>query len=249
MKATYLVFSTKSFHSRAKVCVDSIEKFSDPDDEIIWHEADESIPVNQYVDGLPLTRLQAALEQLEAGAECVISLGADCVFYGSIKRDIEGWRSFNPYGEEPQIMLCPHVLKPLPVDSYFPSQQGLYRTGHANADFVVFYNSENTKNILRWLINQPMVDKPAAGIFYEQTWLSALPFMFPGIGVIQDPGYNVAYFNYHENRDLSRLKFIQFSGYVKGQPEAMSRYQTRWPAGCEGALLEYYKEYDRMITE
>lgn len=241
MKLHFLLFYSKSFQSRANVCVESISKYHKGNCDITHVYLFDNTNNKSYIDGLPKNRLETVLTMLEEGEDNIVLIGADCVFYSSILSDIEFWL------QDHDVLLTPHVLKPLPDDNLNPNMRGVYQTGHANADFIVFKNTDNTKNILRWLISCDMKNDISNGIFYEQTWLSALPFIFDRVGIIRHEGYNVAYFNYHENRSLDNLRFIQYSGYDKGSPEKMSRHQNRFVA--EGKMLDYYKQYDNLITE
>lgn len=202
-----VIFSSDSFMPRTNVCVESCKQFL-PEATI------HVVPFNNevkgdYISGLAKARLEYTKKLLDEGAERVMVLGADCVFYA---RPTE---FLNTGGH---VVLVPHVIDP-------PTQNGaqLYKTGHVNADLMLF--TPRSHPILEWLISQDMKDDSTNGIFYEQTWLSALPFFFEGIGIYRGPEVNYAYFNFQERyltKRYSASKGEEF--YVDGIPLVMVQY-------------------------
>lgn len=231
----FVVFATPSFDKRTKVCLDSIREYYG--EEAIDYTKIEEVFFASYVPSLALKRLQRCRDLIKAGEQEVIMLGADCVLYGRL----------HPLHESSaNITLVPHVIHP-------PTQRGaaMYMTGHANGDVVVF--RQGSLPALEWLCEQQLVERPHEGVFYEQTWLSALPFCYPNIDICRHPGINFAWYNAHE-RPLSSDRHIngsplllaQYSGYQEGSPQRISKYYSG--PDVEGPTLELFKEYDRMIT-
>lgn len=252
---TFLYYASDSFASRAKVLVDSIKKFH-PESKIV-HIKPKNGPVGTYLPGMAKERLQKALELLEQGEKSVVIIGADCELFGrleDIEYEFKNKVEYDPFTNEElsDIILVPHVIQPV-ADRMRMAQ--FYRTGHANADLMAFRNTENAKNCLRWLIAVTEDEDRPNGIFYEQTWLSSVPFLFSKVYIIRNPGYNVAYFNILE-RDFQYkddkpyvwkylpVKMVQYSGYVKGKPEKMSKYCS---VNVTGDILKLFKEYDERI--
>lgn len=241
----FLYAASDTFASRAKVLTDSITKFH-PHDQIV-HIKPADGPLGTYLPNLARTRLEKALELLTTTDEDVVIIGADCELFAEISHMYTTEAHFT------DIVLVPHVKKPLTDREYMKQ---IYNSGHANADLMIFKNCTNSKNALKWLISVTQ-DGGFPGDFYEQTWLSALPFLFEEICIISNPGYNVGYweinhvniqkFNNQYFVDGHELVMFQYSGYVKGQPEKMSRYSSEV---CTNLVaLEIYQEYDRRITE
>lgn len=240
----FLYAASDTFASRAKVLTDSITKFH-PRDSIV-HIKPADGPLGTYLPNLARTRLEKALELLTITDEDVVVIGADCELFDTL----DPFYTFNRIND---ITLVPHVKKPL-VDREYMKQ--IYNSGHANADLMVFRNCDNAKEALKWLISVTK-DGGFPGDFYEQTWLSSIPFLFERVRIIHHPGYNVGYWeinhiniqktHYGYSVDGRPLVMMQYSGYVKGKPEKMSRHSGEI---CNNPVaLEIYQEYDRRITE
>lgn len=237
-----VIFSSDSFMNRTRVCIESCEKFI-PDSKI--HLVKLNNPVNgDYVSGLAKARLEYTKKLLEEGSTKVMVLGADCVFYSRPNEIL--------YYTSDSVTLIPHVIKP-------PNHSGaqLYKTGHVNADLMIF--RPNGLPILEWLIKQDMKDDSSNGIFYEQTWLSALPFFFEGVGICKDPGINYAYFNFNE-RTLTKvgdeyfvngqpLVMVQFSGYIPGHPEKFSKHWNNFQPAYQFDALPLFQDYEARISK
>jgi len=245
MKLTFLYYASDSFVSRAKVLTDSIQKFH-PDSNISYVNPGPK-PIGKYIHGMAKERLRKALELLEKGHECVVVIGADCELFGPLNEITKGTDSYK------DVLLVPHVKRPIKNRGFMAQ---LYRSGHANADLMVFKNSNNSKEILKWMISVTESECNTEGIFYEQTWLSALPFLFGGVGIIHNEGYNVGYWDLEENKISNKdglwfigdhpIVFFQYSGYLKGSPEKASRY---FKYNVTGDTLEFFKNYEKRITE
>lgn len=240
MATAFIVAYTEGFRKRARVCLDSVRKHhpSAKLEELVIENPE--FEKGGYVKGLARLRLIKAREALLRNEGPVVVIGADCVFYDSIDRLLRVSKRC-----QYSVSITPHVLKPLPTDELLPNMQGVYKTGHANADFIIFYPNKGAMEIIDWLLSVPMENRIEDGIFYEQNWLSALPFLFDGVDIIRHPGYNVAYFNAHEERDLEDVVFVQYSGYIEGNPAMMSKHNERFRA--TGKLLELFKEYEEAI--
>jgi hypothetical protein len=237
-----VIFSSDSFMPRTNVCVESCKKFI-PEAKI------HVVPFNNevkgdYISGLAKARLEYTKKLLEEGSSKVMILGADCVFYARPDEFLLSSKS---------ITLIPHVINPPMVNG-----AQLYKTGHVNADMMLFYYS--SLPILEWLVKQDMKDDSANGIFYEQTWLSALPFFFEGVKICNHPGINFAYFNFHERQltkrvttskgneyfvDMEPLVMVQFSGFEVEHWYKLSKHfngQIKNPL-----ILELFKDYKDRI--
>lgn len=228
----FLYFASDSFASRAKVLTDSITKYHP--EATICHVKPDNGPLGEYLPGMAKKRLEKALELLETRFEPVCIIGADCELFAEIR---EVWHC-----NAIDCAIVPHVQKPL-KDRQYMSQ--LYQTGHANADFIYFSDSNNSKNILKWLISVTE-DGMKDGAFYEQTWLSALPFLFDRVKIIRDPGYNIGYWNVNDV-GIDDIILFQYSGYEKGRPLEMSRHSNE-PAK-NSMIYDFYKAYDKKIVK
>lgn len=235
----FLYFASDTFESRAKVLTDSIKKFHPNDNIVHVNPGDGSM--GQYIPNLAKKRLEKALELMNDYQEDIIIIGADCELFAPLEISFD----------DKDVWIVPHVKAPLENRQYMAQ---IYDTGHANADFIALKNCENSKNILSWLISVTE-DGKKTGAFYEQTWLSSIPFLFDNVGIIRHPGYNVGYWDVNHTTLCFRegnyeingkpLVLFQYSGYVKGEPMKMSRHSQEL---CRHSLVYHiYKKYDDRI--
>lgn len=248
MKYHFVLCSTPSFMNRTQVAIDSIKKYH-PSANVVLTMMEDS-KSGGYIPGLARKRIESVrdtLLQIERYNESVVMVGADCVFYSPLEVfDID------------KVMLFSHVLT-LPDKNV----KQLYRTGHANADIVIF--KKDSLDIVEWLLKQDLDDNLTNGAFYEQTYLSSLPFIDGGVSINRNPDINLAYFNIHErnlikkndkyyikNENPSRkyefdypLTMVQFSGFIENYPEHMSKYHGGEKA--TGLWLELLEDYNRKI--
>lgn len=170
----------------------------------------------------------------------VLHLGADVMFYS-----ISDW-IFEAYKEE-DTAACPHSCAPYPMDGKNPNELQVHLTGQLNSDFVLYNARKATLDFLTFQIKQHELafgNNPAIGHFYDQVWLSFLPY-YTNCKIIKDPRINVAYYNLHERRlirtdknqywvqideapnTLYQLVCFQFTGYDPNYPATLSKYNGR----------------------
>lgn len=249
-KLTFVMCASESFMDRANIALESIKKHH-PKANIIFEKFEQKDKSNSsyYLPGFARRRLELVKEQVDKCiyGDLIVMVGADCVFYdnyfaGHLSEDIF----------DASIVLCPHVIKP-PKDNV----KQLYRTGHANADFVIF--NRHSKEVLTWLLEQDLDDDLKNGSFFEQTYLSALPFLFDDVVILRDNAeINFAYFNAHERTltknekgdylvDGAPLIMVQFSGFIDNAPERLSKHYSG--VSAKGPLLELFSEYNQKVNK
>jgi len=167
--------------------------------------------------------------------------GHDHVLY--FDPDIVLYAPVDPvYGELARhaIVLTPHITEPLPDDELLPDDRSIRRGGTYNLGFIGVRKTDLVLKFLHWWqerLRWYCYMKPDEGFFVDQCWIDLVPGLFPDVGVITDPGCNVAYWNLASRVPESRdgkllvkglpLRFFHFSGYELSKPEEMSRFQTR----------------------
>ena len=133
----------------------------------------------------------------------------------------------------------PALHRPLPRDGRKPSEEDILIAGAYNLGFISLGAGEqptsssnggrsgsrttastNPSRALR----RPALDRPGPG-------------MWPGIDVLRDPGYNIAYWNLPARkldddggrlpRRRQPLRFFHFSGFDPLRPSELSRHQNR----------------------
>lgn len=138
------------------------------------------------------------------------------------------------------IVLIPHLLKPIPLDGRNPSEQDILTAGAYNLGFIALRQSDEANEFLQWW-EERLQDKcriaPCQGLFVDQKWIDLAPSLFASTFVLRDDTYNVAYWNLH-SRTIEKkgtqffvngrpLSFFHFSGFDPTKRHVLSKHQNR----------------------
>lgn len=165
---------------------------------------------------------------LEEGAEAVTYLDPDIQVFAPMN-ELAGLATGHG------IVLTPHTLNPMPRDGHVPDEPTILQSGIFNLGFVSV--GRDARPFLEWWRERLLRDCLHAvedGLFVDQRWIDFVPRYFDHT-VVEDPGYNVAYWNLAE-RDLRHtdegytangrpLRFFHFSGFDPRRPHILSRFQ------------------------
>lgn len=146
------------------------------------------------------------------------------------------------------VTLTPHLLDPLAGDDRIVRELNILQSGTFNAGFIGVSRSADARAFLAWWrerVSDQCEHAVAEGVYYDQRWLDLAPVFFDDVRVWRDPEYNAAHWNVPE-RDLSRARFIHFSGFDPSRPDVVTRYSRRLTADAYGPLLQ---EYARLLRE
>lgn len=162
-----------------------------------------------------------------------------------------------------EIIISPHFLTPAPKDGCFPDEKTYFNCGIYNIGFFAYSEGTQSRLFLDWW--ESRVEKEclldfARGLFLEQIWLNLAPLYFDRCILMKHPGYNVAYWNFHE-RSLSLsgdgvytinknfpLVFFHFSGFNTSERDMISRFQNRYTFGQKPEWRPLFDEYaDKLI--
>ncbi|MFI7674798.1 FkbM family methyltransferase [Actinophytocola sp. NPDC049390] len=137
------------------------------------------------------------------------------------------------------IVLTPHVLEPMPRDGLRPSEADIMASGVFNLGFIGM-SREARPFLAFWAerLRQDAISSVTEQLFTDQRWVDNVPAMFDHT-VIQDPGYDVAYWNVYQ-RPLAvvdgsvtaggePLRFLHFSGYRPEKPWLVSTHYADNP--------------------
>ena len=182
------------------------------------------------------------------GVDQLIYLDPDICVYHSLD---EIFRRF----EDGDILLTPHLTSPLD-DGCRPDELDILRSGSFNLGFIGLQRSDATFALLDWWrqrLYERCVVSPEQGLFVDQRWIDLAPGLFPGVAIIRDPGWNVAYWNVHlrsvefqDGRPYAGgrpLVFFHFSGFDPLRPETFSRHQNRLTMQELGPAATLAEEY------
>ncbi len=210
----------------------SVSVESMPGEELIFVE-DLGIPEFEAMNRqYSIFELSCALKPFYAhhyvtarGAEKIIYLDSDILVFGL-------FRMYDRYPES-EVFLTPHLLaSDGRVDQY---ELHMLQGGIYNGGFVGLRRGAQSLDFLVWwkkrLAEYCYQGKP--GLFVDQVWLNHVPAYFDKTCILQDAGYNVAYWNLPGRRisgnyrvnESSDLVFFHYSGYKLAEPDRMSVYQ------------------------
>ncbi len=160
-------------------------------------------------------------------------------------------------------VLTPHLTAPLPRDGRKPSEEDILVAGSYNLGFIALgADGEIAGPLLEWWserLEKECLIEPGDGLFVDQRWIDLAPGLWPGIDVLRDPAYNVAYWNLPQRRleidgdgylvDGEPLRFFHFSGYDPRRPDELGKYQNRIALRSDSALSRICDEYGAELGD
>jgi hypothetical protein len=183
------------------------------------------------------------------GAEKVIYLDSDILLFSA-------FRMFEQFPES-EIFLTPHLLaSDGRVDQY---ELHMLQGGIYNGGFVGLRQGSQSLDFLTWwkarLAEYCYQGKP--GLFVDQVWLNHVPAYFTKTCIVQDPGYNVAYWNLPGRRitgnyrvnESNELVFFHYSGYKLSEPERMSVYQELLSFSSRPDVKPLFEKYAGALRQ
>ncbi len=189
--------------------------------------------------------------------------GVDSVMY--LDPDIRIFQSLEEIdrrAREHNVVLTPHFTKPLPRDDLKPSEEDILIAGTYNLGFIALGASETADALLEWWserLENHCLNDPAKGRFVDQRWIDLAPGLWPGIDVLRDPGFNIAYWNLPTRKleidgdgyrvDGRPLRFFHFSGFDPLRPGELSKHQNRIEVAADSALTRICQEYARELLD
>lgn len=178
--------------------------------------------------------------------------------------DIELFNSLEYLNQEFEvhydILLTPHILTSIPLDSKIPTENTFLNFGLYNLGFLgVRCNSLITKKFLDWWEERLLnigYDRVCQGLFVDQLWINLIPIYFEKTKILIKKGYNFAPWNLHERinfnkndkneyvmDDNSKLVFYHFSNYKFSKPDVLASYYDRFTLEDSNILYNFYKIY------
>jgi len=180
--------------------------------------------------------------------------------------DIKVFDSLSPIETELQnksALLTPHILSSIPLDGKSPYETTFLNYGLYNLGFLAIRPSRQADKLLEWWAERLSVqsfNRVAEGLFVDQLPMNFAPLFFEDVQISRTPGYNYAYWNFHERKislkegkyyinENCPLTFLHFSSFKPIPPLNISIFQTRFDLDKEELLYKLYAEYaDNLIT-
>ena len=162
-----------------------------------------------------------------------------------------------------QIVLTPHITKPI-KDNKYPTETDFLNAGIYNLGFIALKRGNESLALIKWwkqrLTHLCKIDFEK-GLFVDQLWLNFATLFYKEVFVLDNPGYNMAYWNLQE-RSLSKneggvymvnsdhpLVFYHFSGYDLHKQYAISKYQNRFSFSDRKDLTPLFDKYHQNVME
>jgi hypothetical protein len=191
---------------------------------------------------------------LDTHCDAVIYLDPDIEVFSSLESVLALFESHD-------LLLTPHVCRPLEVDGLRPGMEETIRAGVYNLGFIGISGTDEARRALRWWRNvcrDYCYFDADHRYFVDQFWAAALPAFIQRFHCLRDPGCNVAYWNVFQRRlaksgnrwlvDNNDLKFFHFSGLPE-EVRLVSRHQNRVTADPGTDLYELLAGYRARISD
>ena len=162
---------------------------------------------------------------LDLGAKIVVYLDPDIAVFHPLASLHERLRHAS-------ILLTPHQVEP---DETAPAiadnERAALRYGTYNLGFLGVRNDAAGRAFAGWWaarLHEACFDDPEAGLFTDQKYADLVPALFERVGIVRDPGWNVASWNLSRRR----LRFTPEGGIeVNGSPLAFYHFTKHGGAG------------------
>jgi hypothetical protein len=196
---------------------------------------------------------------------CLRKLQYDAVLF--FDSDMEIYSTTNELEsliEHNEILITPHIERPLPEDGLSPSNYVIIVAGQFNAGFLGFRNTKNNLAILDWLSSRMEENCLQNEIMNaDQFWTNLVVSFSDGIHILRSPRYNFSYWNMlHRKLWLDEngifqtkdgpLVFFHYSGFGAQRPEKIeyaSVHQNRTILSDKDPLVTLLKEYRKKIVD
>jgi hypothetical protein len=134
------------------------------------------------------------------------------------------------------ILLTPHLLEPEDsLDAVLDNEVCALKHGVYNLGFLGVAPTSEGRRFIHWWaerLNTLCYDEIERGLFTDQRWIDLAPAFFPTVGIIRDPGCNVATWNLTRRMVTGSLAeglqangrplvFFHFSGFDNGAQKIM----------------------------
>ena len=179
-------------------------------------------------------------------------LDPDICIYDSLEK-------IERYFDNDEILVTPHILKPIPFDDKIPSENLFLNFGIYNLGFIGLKKTKQVYDLLSWWEDKTYnacYDKVHLGLFVDQLWINHVPIFFKKVKVIKDYGVNYGPWNFHERQLISErifenqdeLIFIHFSNFNFEDIFTFTKGYNRFEIKSNNHLVALYNEYMEKVS-
>jgi hypothetical protein len=186
---------------------------------------------------------------LDRGFHSAVFLDADVLVLHDLDPLLAASREYS-------ISLTPHLLEPATCGSPIARELNILQSGVYNGGFVGVSRTTIARRFLAWWADRLQTHCRHAvtdGMHYDQRWLDFIPAFFDDVGIVRDPGCNVAYWNLPERRVEVRgptvlasgrpCRFFHFSGFEPERPGGVTRYVPGLMLDALGPAADLFERY------
>jgi hypothetical protein len=191
-----------------------------------WMFRHDLIEACTAVKGAMLCRL------LAGGADKVLYLDPDIAVFHPLA-------TLSGRLEEASVLLTPHQIAPNDsAASVADNERAALRYGVFNLGFLAVRNDPAGRAFAAWWsarLEEACFDEPESGLFTDQKYCDLVPALFDRVGIVRDPGWNVASWN------LSRRALrVTASGDITVNGAPLAFYHFSKHGGVGDAMTERY---------
>ncbi len=159
------------------------------------------------------------------------------------------------------IVITPHMTAPVD-DHYQPGELEILKVGAYNLGFIGLARSSTVEKFLKWWqsrLHDRCIVAFEHALFVDQKWIDLVPGFYDDVFILREPGYNVAYWNYHcRNVRIEGDKyyvndkpsyFFHFSGFDAENIKPVSKYQNRYTLALLENMRPLFELYRDMVLE
>lgn len=176
-------------------------------------------------------------------AQKILYFDPDIYFYKKINKIIS-------LLDQHDCVLIPHRTQPTNDDKK-PNEWDFMGCGYYNLGFLGLKNNPDTKKFLHWWsqkLNKFAYSDIKNFMFTDQKWMDFAP-SFLDTFILQDKGYDVAYWNLHEYLDHvppNQIYFFHFSGFIP-EKNVLSKHQNRFTLENIGSYRKLFDSYSKRL--
>lgn len=221
---------------------------AEPFDDLIW--SDEFLSKNwegwifrhDVVEACTAVKGPVLDYLVNGQAEKVLYLDPDTVIFSPLNDILADL-------DDKSILLTPHQLEPDDRQSaIMDNEMGSLQHGVYNLGFVAVRADEEGRRFARWWKERLLrfcYDDVARGVFVDQKWCDLAPAFFANLGIVRDPGCNVASWNL--NRRTISIRRGDGAILCNDQPLKFFHFTKLGPIG--DAMTERYAQDNFEVYE
>lgn len=162
-----------------------------------------------------------------------------------------------------EIVLTPHVSRPLPLDGHSPSMADIIRKGQFNLGFIGVQNTPAASQLMDWwqgtLVEGAFADD-RTGSFTDQFWAAGLVSFAERAYILRSARYNLAYWNIGLHKltwdgvqtpqtENGPLGFYHYSGLERSSISMISKHQSREKCAPGSPLFKLLTQYLNRVDQ